>query len=197
MLLPVNEITRGTKECTYTISQLSLAAATVSAADQEYTGSAIEPASTVTLGGRTLVLGTDYKITGYSNNIQPGSATIYIEGINNYTGTAKGNFKITSTLPNLSNATIAAIPAQTYSGSQIRPDITVTYVNESGETVTLVKDVDYTVEYGENLKPTTGGTVKIVGNGTSYVGSQTAQFTINPKESEVIRYKAEYAKDGI
>lgn len=171
----------GTKEFTYTISQLSLAAATVSAADQEYTGSAIEPTSVVTLGGRTLVEGTDYEVTGYSNNIQPGSAIIYIKGINNYTGTAKGNFSITSTMPNLSDATISGISAQTYTGSQIKPDFTVTYANENGETVTLVKDVDYTVEYGENLKPTTGGTVKIVGNGTTYVGSQTAKFTINRK----------------
>ena len=62
-------------------------------ADQTYTGSAIEPAVTVTDGEKTLTLGTDYTI-GYSANVNVGTATATITGKGNYSGSREATFTI-------------------------------------------------------------------------------------------------------
>lgn len=61
--------------------------------NQRYTGSALTPSVTVTLGGKTLVKGTDYTVS-YSNNNQAGTATVEITGINDYHGVKSHNFVI-------------------------------------------------------------------------------------------------------
>ncbi|MGN0395376.1 MAG: hypothetical protein ACI4EF_08440, partial [Coprococcus sp.] len=179
----------GTSTFKYNILPASIKPAKVTVDEQEYTGLELTPECKVEIGSKTLVLGTDYKITGYSQNIQPGTATINIEGINNYTDTTMGTFSIVSTSvkPDLSNAIISTIAAQEYTGAQIRPDFTVTYNNENGETVSLTKDVDYTVEYGENITPADGGSIKITGMG-DYIGSKTINFTINCKDIKDIEF---------
>lgn len=64
-----------------------------------YTGQAIEPAVTVTVGGTVLTAGTDYAVT-YTNNVQPGTATVTVTGIATasdiigYTGTVSMDFTI-------------------------------------------------------------------------------------------------------
>lgn len=61
--------------------------------DQKWTGSAIEPDVTVSLGGRELIAGTDYTLS-YEDNVDPGSATVYANGNGNYRGTASKFFNI-------------------------------------------------------------------------------------------------------
>lgn len=61
--------------------------------EQTYTGSAITPAVTVTLDGKTLVSGTDYTVS-YSNNVNEGTATVTVTGKGAYTGTATTTFVI-------------------------------------------------------------------------------------------------------
>ena len=61
--------------------------------DQEWTGSAIEPDVTASLGGRELIAGTDYTLS-YEDNVDPGRATVYINGNGNYRGTASKSFNI-------------------------------------------------------------------------------------------------------
>ena len=76
------------------ISPASIAKATVKAsASQPYTGSAVTPAVTVTIGDKLLVDGTDYTVT-YKNNINVGTATIRVKGKGDYTGTLTKTFKI-------------------------------------------------------------------------------------------------------
>lgn len=60
---------------------------------QVYTGSAIAPAVTVTFEGFTLTEGTDYTVA-YSNNVDPGTATVTITGIGGYTGSTSLTFMI-------------------------------------------------------------------------------------------------------
>ena len=71
------------------------------------------------------------------------------------------------------------IPDQTYTGSELTPDIRATI----GE-VTLEKDKDYTLsDYKFNLKVTSESqlaSVKVTGTG-NYDGETTVYFTINPK----------------
>jgi uncharacterized repeat protein (TIGR02543 family) len=61
---------------------------------QVYTGSAIEPAVTVTDGVNILTLGTDYEVT-YRDNINAGTATVTITGKGDYLGSREVMFTIT------------------------------------------------------------------------------------------------------
>lgn len=61
--------------------------------DQKYTGSGINPEPEVTLGTKKLVKGKDYKYS-YSNNMEPGNATVTVSGKGNYKGSANASFRI-------------------------------------------------------------------------------------------------------
>ena len=75
---------------------ISIHTATISSIpDQIFTGWAITPQPTVSLGGKTLVKDRDYKLF-YSNNTDVGTATIYVAGENDYTGYKSAEFKIVS-----------------------------------------------------------------------------------------------------
>ena len=58
-----------------------------------YSGSAKEPAVTVTYNGKPLIRDTDYKLS-YSNNINVGTAIVTVQGIGRYTGIATKSFMI-------------------------------------------------------------------------------------------------------
>ena len=75
-----------------------------------YTGSAIEPdddwvnknvAVTYKVNGTsaTLKAGTDFEITGYTNNVKKGKMTVYVSGTGEYSGTK--NFKVQITTKSL------------------------------------------------------------------------------------------------
>jgi len=90
---------------------------------------------------------------------------------------------------------ISAIPAQIYSGAALTPNVTVTYENK-----TLVKNVDYTVNYKNNTEI---GTATIVITGTGdYSGTVEKNFTITVRKNQVYvvgnyKYKITNAKtDG-
>ncbi len=81
----------------------NISLATISVANQYYTGKAVKPALTVKYNDiTTLQNGYDYTVT-YSNNVNVGTAKITIKGIGNYTGTVTKTFKITK-LPKVSGA---------------------------------------------------------------------------------------------
>lgn len=62
--------------------------------DKTYTGDAYTPSITVKDSGKVLQNGVDYTLT-YSDNVNPGLATITIQGLsNNYTGTKRITFRI-------------------------------------------------------------------------------------------------------
>ena len=67
---------------------------------QTYTGSAITPAVTVTLGSDTLVKDTDYTVA-YASNTNAGTATVTLTGIGDYTGTKNANFTIAKATPSV------------------------------------------------------------------------------------------------
>ncbi len=62
---------------------------------QQYTGSPVEPALTITDGAYTLVPGTDYTVA-YSNNTDIGIATATITGTDSYMGTVAVSFVIST-----------------------------------------------------------------------------------------------------
>ncbi len=84
----------GNKAATFTIDAADASGATVTAADQAWTGKALTPAAAVKLGSKTLTKGADYTVA-YSNNTNAGTATITVTFKGNYAGKATGTFKIT------------------------------------------------------------------------------------------------------
>ena len=61
--------------------------------DQDYTGSAIVPDITLTVGGQLLTEGTDYLVS-CTNNVNLGTATLTATGMGDYTGTLTKDFRI-------------------------------------------------------------------------------------------------------
>ena len=148
-----------------TVTKPTIANATISAIpDQNYTGYAITPTVTVTLGGSTLVLNRDYNLT-YTNNTNVGTAIVTVNGFGNYAGSSKtASFRIVT--PSVANATITTIPDQIYTGYAICPSLTV-YSNNGW----LREGTDYTVSYTNNVNIGTA-TVVITGIGR-YSGTKT------------------------
>ncbi len=75
-------------EATVTVTGTDISGAVVTAEPNEFTadGAAKEPAVTVTLDGATLKEGADYTVA-YTNNIEPGTATVTVTGAGKYSGT--------------------------------------------------------------------------------------------------------------
>ena len=168
----------GTKIGTFNVVATSISPAVISVDPVEYTGSEVKPTpSKVTFNNTTLVEGQDYEITGYENNVELGSAArITIAGKGNYKGTAMGLFTISTSKIGMTDVTIPDIGKMTYTGSQIKPEVTLTYNGTE-----LVEGTDYTVSYGANLSPRDTGTVTFTGIG-GYAGNVTKTFTIAAKD---------------
>ena len=159
----------GTKTVTFRITGPSLYSATIAAIpDQLYTGSDIRPELTVTVNNTTLRQNTDYYVS-YSNNRNVGTATVTVTGRGNYTGTKTSTFRIIG--KDLSNTKVSSIDTQRYTGEEIRPAVTVKIGS-----VTLQRNVDYTLTYRDNIRPGTAS-ILITGAG-SYRGSKTVTFKI-------------------
>lgn len=79
-----------TKKLTKDNATLSL-----SYSSRPYTGSALKPTATVKYGSTKLKKDTDYTVS-YSDNKEPGTATVKITGTGNYTGSLSKTFRITA-----------------------------------------------------------------------------------------------------
>ncbi|GAB6394828.1 MAG: Ig-like domain-containing protein [Bacteroidales bacterium] len=135
-----------------------------------YTGISIEPYVVVRDGSKTLTLETDYIVT-YRNNVYPGTATVTVTGIGNYTGIVTKTFIITKSF---SVVSIEDIPAQTYTGDSIKPAI----MARDGNAV-LTAGRDYTVRYENNTG--VGTALATVYGAGDYTGAQSKLFVINPR----------------
>lgn len=82
------------KKTQFKIAPAAISSASISCEDQIYTGQGVTAQPVVTFNGKTLALGVDYYISGYSNIVNVGTATVTVKGKDNFTGTAKGTFRI-------------------------------------------------------------------------------------------------------
>lgn len=74
-----------------------------------------------------------------------------------------------------------------YTGEEKKPTVNVTVGND-----TLIKDVDYTVNYSDNIN---AGTAKVTITGCgNYYGSVEKTFTINRIDQEISRVESSYSK---
>lgn len=166
----------GTASGTYMISQKNITECQVHySSSVDYTGAECRPGVTV-MDGEAVELTKDKDYTvSYSNNTNPGTATITIKGQGNYTGTYTGSFTIvkkndpTPEKINLSSAVIT-VADQTYTGQALIPSITVV-LNGA-----VLPASAYTIAYSNNVNVGTA-TVTVTGQG-NYVGSASATFTI-------------------
>ena len=95
-----------------------------------------------------------------------------------YNGTIMGSSNVVTVesmdcIVNINNCTISSVPAQNYTGSEIIPEVTVSYGDKM-----LINGTDYTVSYSDNINVGIA-TITITGNG-DYTGSTTITFEINP-----------------
>ncbi len=92
----------------------------------------------------------------------------------------------------MSATTVSALSDFTWTGRAITPKPTVKYGN-----TTLVKDVDYTLSYANNVNPGTAR-VTITGKGDSFYGSKTLSYTIvKPAvEEPVVSYRTHVQRYG-
>ena len=168
----------GAKDVLFTISGGALSPLMITINNTPvYSGSEVKPGITVRADdGTVLKEHVDYVITGYGNNINAGNNTayVYVRGKGSYTGDVRASFTIRQA--SLVSATVG-VATQKYTGSQLKPEPTVTLRGYG----TLVKGRDYTVSYGENAKVGTGS-VTIIGTG-NYTGSRKATFVIEANSS--------------
>jgi hypothetical protein len=166
----------GNAQKTFTITQKSMTSSMISdIPSQIYTGSEIKPPVTVKDGSTTLTAGTDYTVS-YTSDVNAGTATVTVAGAGNYTGSAQKTFTITQ--KSMTSSMISDIPLQTYTGSEIKPPVTV----KDGST-TLTAGTDYTVSYTSDVNAGTA-TVTVAGAG-NYTGSAQKTFTITKKSSSI------------
>ncbi len=148
-----------------------------------YTGSAVEPACTVTMSvkengvtvDRTLVKDTDYTVT-YQNNVKAGTATAVFVGKGAYGGTLKKTFKITGyDLQTDINKKLSIQTADSYpymkGGSAPKP-----VVKYGGKTLT--EGTDYTVSYKNNTAVGSAASMTIKGKG-NFTGSVVKGYLVD------------------
>ena len=78
----------------------------------------------------------------------------------------------------ISAASVEAIPAYSYTGSEIKPLVNATYSNSVLGTLELSEGVDYTLTYENNINPSASASVTLVGAGRYAGSSKTVNFTI-------------------
>lgn len=176
----------GTIEKTFAITAKSIADVTVSGIGVSYEyadGEAIRPEVTVTDGSTVLKENIDYTAE-YSNNTEPGKASVTIKGKGNYSGTIEKTFVITAKniVP-----TVEISGSYTYTGKPVHPAVTVKYGDKelSGGIDYAGTDKDYSISYENNVN---AGTAKltVTAKGANYTWTAvTKEFTINPADYTV------------
>ena len=167
ILLNFTSLYQGEVQVTFQIKPLSLQTMQADTdsftlgqiSDLVFNGIQQKPVPAISYNGYNLKNNTDF-ILNYENNVNRGTATVYITGTGNYTDTITTTFNITP--KSLGNGTVAAdgisatnIENQTYTGQEIRPSVSVIF-NSVVEgityniTLTPGENFDYTVAYSNN-----------------------------------------------
>lgn len=157
---------------------------------------------TVTAGSSKtpLIKDTDYTVT-YSSNVNAGTASVKIKGIEPYIGTVIKTFKIQPDNASVITAELADPDAITfYDNSGVRPEIKVTLTRPDGESKELSRNKDYTVTYSNNKKAGNGKfNVSFIGNYKGHEAIKNKSFTISPasfKEAKANSADMVYTKPG-
>jgi len=129
--------------------------------------------------GKSLIKNKDYILYYSDGRIKPGTHSVCVDFIGNYSGTEVLTFKINPIPASKVKATLSATK-YIYNGKVRTPAVTVK--NASG--VNLVKNKDYTIKYSTGRKNVGKYKVTITFKG-NYSGSKTLYFTIRPKSISI------------
>lgn len=158
-----------------------------------YTGSELRPEMIIKNRQSIMVPSRDYEIVRYENNTdistEEAKARVLIRGVEgtNYTGEKWFEFTIIPRSIENMSVTVSSEP-QVFSRTEKRPEVQVSYKNETNQTITLTPD-DYDIVYTNNIYPATADsgenapTITITGK-DAYSGQITATFTIEPESLE-------------
>ena len=153
-----------------------------------YDGTAKNPA--VIYNGITLLENTDYTVK-YSNNVDVGTVKATITGINNYSGTAVKEFKITPIKLDDKKVSVSLEKSSfVYNGQSITPVVYVAYNHNN-----LIQNTDFTETYSNNNAPGVA-TVKITGIG-NYSGSISKTYIILPEKIASVSIKKDSATSAV
>lgn len=169
-----------TKSDCFTITPKSIAGVSIAAIeDQTYTGSAITPTTVITDTGispvPTLTENTDYTLSYSTNNtnVTGENVTITVTGQGNYDSSTSTSTTFKIAPKALEDDMIAEIADQTYTGSGIEPEFTVTYNG-----MNLSKGTHYTAAFDNNTNTTDAPSVTITAADANYSGTASANFSI-------------------
>ena len=141
--------------------------------EQMYTGLEIRPEPTLTFDGAALVSGRDYALS-YSNNTDPGSATITITGQGNFCGSREVNFTINPKPDTTPTATATATPTATATAT---PTATATATPTATATATPTATATATPTATATATPTATATATPTATATA---TPTATATATP-----------------
>ena len=151
------------------ITQIDISNADVTEESFTYNGKLQTVKPVVKVNGYTLHSGIDYTLSGAYIAKNAGEYTYTIVGKGDFVGYIAKTFTINPA--DLNNCDVLIPDSATYTGKGIKPNAVV----KIGD-VTLEKDVDYTVEYQNNLNVGIGSVV-IKGKG-NYSGRKVCRFDI-------------------
>lgn len=116
-----------------------------------------------------------------------GEYTVFYSAEDDNYNPKKGSLKVKISPKTLDGTMIAEIPPMDFTGSALKPRITVIDQNPS-----IISEEDYSISYGENIN-VPSGTVKITGK-KNYKGEAEKSFAINPVDMNVVPgdYKGTY-----
>ena len=179
------------KETLISKRDLSKCTVTVEPKSYTYTGAVVKPTIKVMDGEEPLTEGVDYKIAGYKNAKDVGTATVTLQGIGDNENPADGIYDNTTTLSatyEITAANAADIKVEfaggntgtTYTGNVIKP--TIYKVTLNGNDVSKQFDFVYP---STNVNVGTGHVIlkPVVGN-KNFTGQKDAEFKINARELE-------------
>lgn len=143
----------------------------------KYTGEAIVPEVSITIDGKELVKGTDYKVT-VINNTEAGKALLTVTGIGDYSGSKTVEFDIykdfitEGVTVSINGYKYESTSYYAYTGKEIHPNNIEVKLGEDE----LTKDVDYILSYEDAVD---AGTAIVTATGIgNYQGSVSTKFKI-------------------
>lgn len=164
---------------TLTVGKAGIADADVQVTNKTYNGNPQSPDVTVTLGGKTLVEGTDYTISGNSQT-DAGNYTLKITGTGNYTGEKTANWSIAP--KEVANAAVNVTNGPfTYNGTTIEPEVVVM------DGTTVIPANEYTVSYDENINAGTATVTVTDKNGGNYTVNDSTTFAIGKAAAPTVQ----------
>ena len=141
-----------------------------------YNGSEYRPPVTVIVYDVLLVEGRDYTVV-YENNINAGSASAFVTGINKYSGTVEKSFSI---MPKEITPEVICTPSSfTYNGKVQTPEVTLKYGD-----IVLNEGTDYNLNYPEGMIDAGQYTITASLKG-NYEGCANGSYTITRAAQKV------------